>query len=54
VLVIDIERKDMTAVRGPRELCSPRPSFELDGSLTFQPLGSNTAFLKRRPAPQAE
>ena len=43
VLVIDIERKDMGRVAGPIGVTFT-PAFELDGSLTFQPLGNNLAF----------
>ena len=53
VLVIDIERKDMGNVAGPIGVTFT-PAFELDGSLTFQPLGQNLAFfngdLPLRPA----
>ena len=43
VLSIDIERKDIGEVSGPLGVTFT-PAFELDGTLTFQPLGSGRAF----------
>ena len=43
VLSIDIERKDIGDVAGPLGVTFT-PAFELDGSLTFQPLGYGRAF----------
>src|SRR3954453_19331180 len=44
VLTIDIERDDIGNVRGPLGVIFT-PSFEVDGTLTFQPLGNDRAFL---------
>jgi hypothetical protein len=38
VLSIDIEREDIGDVAGPLSVTFP-PAFEIDGTLTFQPLG---------------
>jgi hypothetical protein len=43
VLSIDIERKDIGDVSGPRGV-TLTPAFEIDGTLTFQPLGHGRAF----------
>jgi hypothetical protein len=43
VLSIDIERQDIGDVAGPLGVTFT-PAFELDGTLTFQPLGRNRAF----------
>jgi len=43
VLQIDIDRDDIGEVSGP-EGVTFTPSFEVDGTLTFQPLGNNLAF----------
>ncbi len=43
VLSIDIERKDIGDVAGPLGVTFT-PAFEIDGTLTFQPLGSGNAF----------
>ncbi len=43
VLGIDIERKDIGDVSGPLGVTFT-PAFEIDGTLTFEPLGSNWAF----------
>jgi hypothetical protein len=43
VLSIAIERHDIGSVRGPQGVVFP-PSFEINGDLTFQPLGSHGAF----------
>ncbi len=43
VLSIDIERKDIGDVSGPLGVTFT-PAFEIDGTLTFQPLGSGNAF----------
>ena len=43
VLSIDIERKDIGEVAGPLGVTFT-PAFEIDGTLTFQPLGGRRAF----------
>jgi hypothetical protein len=43
VLGIAIERMDIGSVKGPMGVTFP-PSFELNGDLTFQPLGTDLAF----------
>jgi uncharacterized protein DUF1259 len=43
VLSIDIERKDIGDVAGPLGVTFT-PAFEIDGTLTFQPLGREKAF----------
>ncbi len=43
VLSIDIERKDIGDVSGPLGVTFT-PAFEIDGTLTFQPLGHGAAF----------
>ncbi|HWE08249.1 MAG TPA: DUF1259 domain-containing protein [Solirubrobacteraceae bacterium] len=43
VLSIDIERKDIGDVAGPLGVTFT-PAFEVDGTLTFQPLGGGNAF----------
>lgn len=43
VLDITIDRKDIGSVKGPLGVTFP-PSFEINGDLTFQPLGSDLAF----------
>ncbi|HWC86324.1 MAG TPA: DUF1259 domain-containing protein [Solirubrobacteraceae bacterium] len=43
VLSIGVERKDIGKVHGPVNVTFT-PSFEVDGTLTFQPLGDNLAF----------
>lgn len=43
VLGISIERADIGTVRGPQGVEFP-PAFEINGDLTFQPLGSHDAF----------
>jgi hypothetical protein len=43
VLSIDIARDDLGPARGPLGV-TQTGSFEIDGTLTFQPLGSNRAF----------
>jgi hypothetical protein len=43
VLGIGIDRRDIGTVHGPQGVDFP-PSFEVNGDLTFQPLGSNDAF----------
>jgi hypothetical protein len=43
VLSIDIEREDIGDVSGPLGVTFT-PAFEIDGTLTFQPLGHGTAF----------
>jgi hypothetical protein len=43
VLSIDVSRDDIGTVRGPLGVTFT-PSFEIDGMLNFQPLGSNLAF----------
>jgi hypothetical protein len=43
VLSIDIERKDIGDVSGPLDVTFT-PAFEVDGTLTFQPLGGGDAF----------
>lgn len=42
VLSIDLERKDIGDVKGPLGVTFT-PAFEIDGTLTFQPLGHDTA-----------
>jgi hypothetical protein len=43
VLDITIDRKDIGPVKGPLGVTFP-PSFEINGDLTFQPLGGDLAF----------
>jgi hypothetical protein len=43
VLSIDVERKDIGDVSGPLGVTFT-PAFEIDGTLTFQPLGHRSAF----------
>jgi hypothetical protein len=43
VLSIDIEREDIGDVKGPAGVTFT-PAFEVDGTLTFQPLGRHRAF----------
>jgi hypothetical protein len=43
VLDITIDRKDVGPVKGPMGVTFP-PSFEVNGDLTFQPLGGDLAF----------
>ncbi|MDX6702250.1 MAG: hypothetical protein QOF26_2476 [Baekduia sp.] len=43
VLDITIDRKDVGPVKGPMGVTFP-PSFEVNGDLTFQPLGTDLAF----------
>jgi hypothetical protein len=43
VLSISIERPDIGPVRGPKGVTFP-PAFEINGDLTFQPLGGGLAF----------
>ena len=43
VLSIDIQRTDIGDVQGPMGVTFT-PSFEIDGTLTFEPLGDNLAF----------
>ncbi len=43
VLSIDIERKDIGDVQGPLGVTFT-PAFEVDGTLTFQPIGGGDAF----------
>jgi hypothetical protein len=44
VLNIDLQRSDIGEVQGPLGVVFA-PSFEIDGTLTFQPLGTDLAFL---------
>jgi hypothetical protein len=44
VLVIDISRDDIGDVRGPLGVTFT-PAFEIDGALTFEPLGNGRAFI---------
>jgi hypothetical protein len=54
VLSISIDRTDMPKVSGPLGVTFT-PSFELDGTLTFQPMGDHYAFFNgNTPALRAE
>ena len=43
VLSMSVERKDIGDVTGPKNVTF-KPSFEIQGDLTFQPLSNNLAF----------